>query len=261
MKILDRIVMVVFVLCLLFSAIVWPVVIMMTKDTYYINQFEKIGTMPEEDSFKDVYYINGDATQTAFFTQKQMKEIVHHISSFINGEKESFALNMDMVLLNGNIQNNVKIFSDTAIEHMLHVRTLYNNVSIAAYVAAGMLIAGAVYMFKRKEHIRKHLFKWSATTVGAIIGIILLFALFVLFKTATGSSGISTSSYLRTMWYYLHYLFFPFSSEQFGGSFFNDTLTDILTIEFFMNTVTTVFVNLVAILSAWLFSAKMIRER
>jgi hypothetical protein len=74
-------------------------------------------------------------------------------------------------------------------------------------------------------------------------------------------SGISLDNYLDILWTAMHHIFFPFSPDKFSGSFFNDTLTQILTIDFFMNSVVTVFINIIAITAAWLVSVKLIFKR
>lgn len=261
MKKLDRLICVVFTLCLIISSIICPAIIMMTRKSYYQNQFEKIDTMPPENEYRKVYYIDGDFGKTASLSRGQFDEIITHITSFLKGEKESFTLILDDVIINGETVAKASIFGEEAVEHMIHIRELYNTVKTIAVIFAVILIVCGVYMYKRKALIRECIYKWSLGTVITIASAAVIFLLFVLIKDMTDGNGISSSSYLRKLWLYMHHLFFPFNSAKFGGSFFDDALTDILTIPFFMNTVGTIAINLLAITTAWLVSAKIIRRK
>lgn len=261
MKKLDRLICIVFVLCLITASIICPTVIMMTRKTYYQNQFEKIDTMPPENEHRDVYYVNGDFSKIASLTRDQFNEIITHITSFLEGKKEHFTLILDNVIINGENVEKVSIFSAEAVEHMVYIRDLYNTAKIISVIFALILVGCGIYMYKRKNNIKECIYEWSLGTVLALAAVIVIFLLFVLIKDMSDGSGVSTSSYLRSLWLYMHHLFFPFDSAKFGGSFFDDALTDILTVEFFMNTVGTIAINLLAITTAWLISAKIIRGR
>ena len=55
-----------------------------------------------------------------------------------------------------------------------------------------------------------------------------------------------------TFWENAHHLFFPFQPEKVEGSFFNDTLTSILTLELFLDAVAIVLLTVGVTLAAWI---------
>lgn len=69
------------------------------------------------------------------------------------------------------------------------------------------------------------------------------------------------SDFLSSFWTVAHYLFFPFRPDKVAGSFFNDTLTMILTLELFMDAVVIVLSSLAAALTAWFVGILFIRKK
>ena len=62
-------------------------------------------------------------------------------------------------------------------------------------------------------------------------------------------------------WTNIHHLLFPFQPEKFEGSFFNDTLTSILTLELFLDAVIIVIVSVVATFIGWFLIAYLIKRK
>lgn len=257
MKAKARLSVILFTLSLVLIAILAPVSIIATRDVYYVNQFKKIGLYPEEGESITVKYIGGNSENTAEFTAQQMDDIIAHITAFMSNKKDSFALKLDGVMLNGTKTDGVDIFGEEAITHMEDVVPAFAAVNVGLLLCSTVALVCGIFMLLKKSDVRPYIFKYS---LGVVIGIFSAAALFLgtvlIIHLSKGGA-----TYFDTLWEILHHVFFPFSPDKFSGSFFNDTLTMLLTSEFFMNTVVTVVINIIALTAAWLFSAKLISKR
>ena len=151
MKILDRVLALLFNACLLFSVAVGSVFAIASSPQYYYDQFEATGvyaTVNEEGEEvpKIIPYIGGDNKTFACFTDEQLNELIDHIIGYLFTDMESFALVMDDVTLytaNNPVwtkTDGVNIFSDVAVSHMADVKGLLQTLGTVALV---MGIAGA----------------------------------------------------------------------------------------------------------------------
>lgn len=258
-QVIHRLSIILFTVCLVLSAIIFPALVISTRNQYYVNQLEKCGLYPEDGQTITVKYIGGISGKNAQFTNKQIDEVIEHITDFLNGKKTSFSLQMNGVLINGQPQDNVDIFCETSIKHMDDVRELFETVKAIAVFIVLILILSGVWMLTHKKGVRDLIFKYSLFTVLGILACAFIFILIVFIKTC--ASGFSLDSFSSTLWEYLHYVFFPFDQDKFNGSFFSDPLTMLLTLDFFINTVITVLINVLAFVTAWLFSAKLISKK
>ena len=256
MKKLDRLTVVIFTLCLIFSSIAIPALFVMTQPSYYKTKLEKVGILTESGQLEDISYINGDYRQNATFTNEQSDTIITHITDFLSHKKDSFVLYMNGVEINGKITDDVSIFGQEASTHMLDVRVLCDNIKVIVISVGIVLICCVIYMVYRKKDIKSIAFKYSLCTITGLIAVILLFLFFVFIK-----SDFSFDYYFSTLWEYMHYIFFPFSPNAFIGSFFNDALTYILTLDFFMSIVANISAVLIFVVSAWLIIAGIIRKQ
>ena len=257
MKLLDRTAVILFTLCIILASVLIPVTVMSTRNTYYRNQLKKCGIYPNESESTVIRYIGGDRDSSAAFTQEQFDEIITHITDFLANKKQGFALQMNGINVNGEVCDNVNIFGEEAITHMNDVRSVFGFIKTVLVLCGISLIICGVYMFTRKKDVRIIIYKYSLAVV------IIFFAAFALFFGGVFVKYLINggSSYFDTLWLDMHHIFFPLSPEKVQGSSFNDTLTYILTLDFFINTVITVIINIVAITAAWLFSAKLISKR
>ena len=259
MKALNRLIVIIFTLCLIVFSVLAPVSIIITRDVYYINQFKRCGIYPENGTVS-VKYINGDPSLTANLSAEQLDELAAHMTDYFTHKKQSYSYKMDNVILNGETTNGVDIFSEEAASHMDDVRQLFDTVKIAAVICGVLLLAGGLYMLFKKATVRAVIYKASLFTVLGFFAVVAVFLGFCFIKTVANGS-FSSATYFGQIWTSLHHLFFPFSPDKFSGSFFNDTTTQILNQNFFLNTVVTIVINILAMTSAWLLSAKLISKR
>lgn len=259
MKALSKLSVILFTLCLILLSISLPVLFISTSKSYYKDQFIKCNSYPDENEYLYVKYIGGDRNKTAKFTSTQVDIIIEHITDFLSDKKDSFALQMNGVMLNGKTSNSVNIFSDESVEHMHDVKLLFLNIKhITTFIFILFILLGTYLIFNRRK-TKEYIFNYSLYSILGLFTVVILFLLFVIFKS--GISDFSFDTFFSTLWEYMHYLFFPFSPDKFTGSFFNDTLTMILNIDFFMNTVKIVVSILCSSIFIWLVTTFMIQKK
>lgn len=264
MKILDRAAVLILNLSLLVVFIITPALITAGNHDYYKAQFEKNGIYSRTDENgierkRTVFYIGGDYQNTAQFENEQLDELSKHIIDYLFGDKESFSLTMDGVLLNGTYQDGVNIFGDTAVSHMKDVKVLMRAALIAAIICAVLLAIALTYIIARRKFTARFLLKYTLIFYGVIVCLILLFLLITLID---GWSILRRypDAFTDILWENVHHILFPFQPEKFENSFFNDTLTQILTLELFLDAMIIVFTTLLTAFCAWLAAAFAIRK-
>lgn len=264
MKFFDRLAIVLFNICLLAVAIIFPALKIASTPAYYHAQFEKNGIYAQVDengteSRTTIRYIGGNTDDRATFSDAQLNEMIDHIVDYLFTDKASFALVMDGVMLNGTLTDNVNIFGETAVTHMQDVKNLMTFAAQAAKIAAVAMAVLALYFLCRGKRIAKRLL---TITLGFYAVILLLVgAFFIWTYLATKNLGWGMEYFTTVLWRNVHYLFFPFQPEKLEGSFFNDTLTSILTLELFMTAVIIVLAIWIVSLTVWLVIAARIRKR
>ncbi len=252
MKALDRAIIILINLAIIIAAAVGPALLLASSPRYYRTQFEKNGLYAEDDGEGNlkphpVYYVGGEYGKYAYFTDAQLDAIADHIIDFLFGDTESFELVMDGVKVNGETRDGVRVFGDAAVTHMDDVKALMllgRTASIVSAIALPFLI---FYVFGRRREIGSVALTYTLIFFGALL--LLLGGLCLI--SLLNSNG----DFFSTFWEYAHYLFFPFNPEKVQGSFFNDTLTMILTLELFMDAVIIVLSSLAAALAAWFAGA------
>lgn len=270
MKILDRVLALLFNACLLFSVAVGSVFAIASSPQYYYDQFEATGvyaTVNEEGEEvpKIIPYIGGDNKTFACFTDEQLNELIDHIIGYLFTDMESFALVMDDVTLytaNNPVwtkTDGVNIFSDVAVSHMADVKGLLQTLGTVALVmgmaGACMLVYFIVRAVKGQGGV---LFKYTLIFYGTFVGLIGAFCLFTCIQMRV--EEIPMEYYLDMIWRNFHFIIFP-NPEQATGSFFNDTLTMILSLDLFMAAVVEVLVIIGISVVAWAILAKILDRR
>lgn len=270
MKILDRVLALLFNACLLFFVAVGSVFAIASSPQYYYDQFEATGvyaTVNEEGEEvpKIIPYIGGDNKTFACFTDEQLNELIDHIIGYLFTDMESFALVMDDVTLytaNNPVwtkTDGVNIFSDVAVSHMADVKGLLQTLGTVALV---MGIAGACmlayFIVRAVKGQGGVLFKYTLIFYGTFVGLIGAFCLFTCIQMRV--EEIPMEYYLDMIWRNFHFIIFP-NPEQATGSFFNDTLTMILSLDLFMAAVVEVLVIIGISVVAWAILAKILDRR
>lgn len=264
-KIFDRISIIILNLCIFAVFIISPALTCAASHSYYKYEFEKNGIYASEDESgaeerTSICFIGGKSGSIAKFSDEQLDLISHHIIDFLFGDTESFALTMDNVILNGKETDNVEIFGKTAVLHMADVKALMRGALIGDIICALLLILSLVYIIRRRNEIGRVALRYTVIFLTVLLCLIILFLLL----TFIGSYDIIVSHpsyFLDEVWTNMHHLLFPFNEEKFENSFFNDTLTQILTLELFMDAVTIVLVSLFTALFLWLGFAFLLRNK
>ena len=254
-KIIDRVAVILINLTVIIATAVGPALILAGSPSYYRNQFEKNGIYAEKDENGNytphpIYFLGGEYGRRAYFTDEQLNEIADHIIEFIFGDKDSFELTMDGVTVNGRLEDNVRVFGDKAVKHMDDVKAIMLLGKWLSILSALLLPFLIAYVVWRRKEMGRIALQYSVIFFGA---------LFVLLGGLCLVSLInSDGDFFSTFWEYAHYIFFPFNPEKVQGSFFNDTLTMILTLELFMDAVIIVLSTLAVSLGAWFAGAAVL---
>ena len=247
-KILDRVAIILINLSIIIAMAVGPALILAGSPSYYRNQFEKNGLYTETDENGNmkpypIYYLGGESGKRAYFTDDQLNAIADHIVDFIFGDTESFELTMDDVDVNGKMKDGVRIFGTAAVTHMDDVKSLMLFGKWASIISAVLLPFLIAYVIWRRRKMGRIALQYSVIFFGAILALLGGLCLVSLIN--------SDGDFFSTFWEYAHYIFFPFTPEKVQGSFFNDTLTMILTLDLFMDAVIIVLSTLAISLGCW----------
>lgn len=254
MRWLDRIMTWLLCLSLLIAAIVAPALLLARSPAYYRTQFESTGIYAKDGVPRAIRYVGGHGQHTAHFTDAQLDAIAAHIIDFLFGDTEDFALTMDGVSLNGEVQDGVAVFGEEAVTHMEDVRVLMRAAGVAAQVAICLLPLLLLYLLLRRRECGRGFFRWVVSFFTAVLLAVGGFCL-VTYRTA------GKTPFPDAAWRNIHYLLFPFQPEKVAGSFFNDTLTQILTLDLFMTAVLTVLsVLAISLLLLVLLAVRMRRS-
>lgn len=259
MKILDRILALLFSACLLLSVGIGSAIAIASTPAYYHWQFEATGmyATKDENGVETPNYvpcINGNEELYGQFTNEQLNEIVDHIICYLFTDTESFALVMDDVRINGVMMDDVSVFGDTAVKHMSDVKILLRDLSLVAVICGGFCLLALIYfIFRARRGQGGVLFKYSLIFYGVFIGSLVAFCLYTLAQVFFYQLGMEYYTYL--LWMNFHFLIFPDPSKA-VGSFFNDTLTMLLSLDLFMCAIVIVLGLLVLFTIGWLVFAR-----
>ncbi len=260
MRILDKISVILFNFALLFASIIILALILASSPSYYHMEFEKndmYGTVTDEGETNGriIYYIGGDRSKRAVFSNQQLDRIADHIIDYLFGDTESFELTLDEVYIVGEgYADGVDIFGDTAVLHMGDVRTLMRFALVMSVICAISAAALLVMFILRSKTIERIALKYTLIFYAAIATFAIGFCAYTLI-----SGGADWFSY--NLWTNIHHLLFPFQPEKFENSFFNDTLTEILCLELFLDAVLIVVSITATVLAAWFIGAMILRKR
>lgn len=253
----DAVAVTLFNLCLLLLAIIVPALSIGGTPSWYQKQFEKTGIYAtvDEDGTQHrttIYYIGGKPSQRATFSDEQLNGIIDHIVNFLYTDQESFALTMDGVMLNGTLTDNVEIFGETSVGHMQDVKNLFRFFLVLGIVLFVVWLGAIAYGVWRWRFVKGRLLKYTLIFYGVFIALIGAFCLWVMCDLSAEGREITADNFADKLWDNFHHLIFPFQDDKFANSFFNDTLTSVLTLDFFLNAVKTVLAVVFAVLALWI---------
>lgn len=256
MKFLDRLFVLLFNLCLLLVSITLPVFALTASPSFYHTQFQATGIYATQNADGEktpttIYFIDGNSNLTAQFTDEQIDVMVDHIISYLFTDQESFVLVMDDVLLNGTSTDGVSVFGEVAVGHMVDVKNLFTFFIVLTVALLLVLLVSGVYLFYRRAETGKLLLKYSLLFYGFFIALLGAFCLWVISDLNAAGRAITVDNFLDRLWSNFHHILFPFQADKFSNSFFNDTLTQILTLDFFMAAVFTVLLVAGIVLAVW----------
>ena len=255
MKTVNRLIIILFNICLLAVALAVPALSMMASPAYYHEQFEATGVYAQvdENGVEErtvIRFIGGEVGQNATFSDAQLDEIADHIITYLFGDKESFQLVMDDVMLNGVETDGVEIFGPIAVTHMEDVRNLVQFCLTAAIVAGVLLVLCGAYLAWQLKKTGGMILGTSLAFFAVVLGLILLFCGIAAIGTMA-NGGFTMDGFLSTLWTNVHYLLFPFQGDKFANSFMNDPLTEILTLDLFITAVYRIVISLAVVVALW----------
>ena len=261
MKTLNRFIIILFNICLLAVALATPALGMMASPKYYHEQFEATGIYAQVDENgveqrKEIRFIGGVTGLNATFSDEQLDEIADHIITYLFGDKESFQLVMDDVMINGVETDGVEIFGDVAVTHMEDVRDLVQFCMTAAIIAGCVMVACGLYLIFQIKKTGHMMLSTSLIFIAVLVGLMGLFCGWAAISTML-SGAFTMDGFLATLWTNVHYLLFPFQGDKFANSFMNDPLTEILTLDLFMTAVYRIVIILGITLALWLVLASI----
>lgn len=270
MKVLDRILIIFFTMCLTIVAIWFSAVPIAKSKAYYHLQFKINDVYAHENKDGEqvetvFYFLNGEY-QRAKFTDEQLNIMVDHIIEFLFGNKESFKLELtdvrvynrttgeyEVVLDDEGNPASVSIFGEEAVTHMDDVKQLFIIFQIISVIAFVLALGIFAYLLLRIAQVKKILFEYSML-FHILLVTVLSGYLSITFVGAVARYGtnISVDKFISIAWEYFHFFFFPFQPDKIDGSFFNDILTEILTIDLFVAAVFICVFVLILIQLVWL---------
>ena len=149
-RVTETILVVIFNIALLFSAIALPALSLATSKTFYEWGFRRTGIYSSMDEDGKIHkfrvdYIGGDEDISAVFEDGQIDLISSHIIDFMSGEAESFDLVLDGVYIVGEGEcDGVHVFGEEAIAHMEDVRGLVKAAEVLSVISLIILVLGII---------------------------------------------------------------------------------------------------------------------
>lgn len=265
MKILDRFLIILFNICLLVVGIWISAVPIAKSKLYYKIQFKVNEIYSHKDDSgqkiqKEFYFLNGEY-QEAKFTDEQLDIMIDHIIDYLFGNKENFELQLQNVWVDGEtIEEKVSIFGKQAVDHMKDVKNLFITYQIISVICFLVLLAILAYLMLRIGQVRKILYKYTFVWYFIFCLSLGSFFLITAIHTFREYGTFDFDTYFYTMWGDVHYLLFPFQPDKIEGSFFNDILTEILTVDLFVLAFAIVICVVITLNLIWLVATIAIRK-
>ena len=207
LKMCDYFVSIIFSISFILATAFIAVIPIASNNQYYMKQFIKNGV--------------GDNLN---YTIEELEKITESITNYLFHGASSMQISID----------NKDVFSNQAILHMADVKDLFNLLTIAGIISITIIIILCIYIYFRRRHIKKR-FR------------LLTYLTFLLFLLLISVASIYALIDFNEAWTNFHHLFFP-DPEKFNNAFFpyNDTLINILTLDFFFDIFFEIIIRFVA---------------
>lgn len=229
LNILDRTITILFSILLIILLACISILPIAKSKSYYMNEHEKndvksILEMYSFDGYSHSIYENNEIIThihpNVIVTNDMIETATDKIIDYLYHEKVD---TMQFYVTDIN-DNSVPFFSDQAIIHMEDVKVLFIGGIKLCFISLVLFILSIIYIIFRKEKIKKYISKTYIITV-------------IVFLILTIIIGIFACIDFDTAFIVFHYIIFPDSSKAELAITFNscDTLTNVLTGDFFVH--------------------------
>lgn len=254
MKFLDRLIIISLNALIVITVIFACAIILASSPEWYINTIESNRSFKLNDQGKRITYINyfgGNDNSTAQLSFEETKAITMHISDYIKNKHDDFSLEIDNVKINGEVVNSADVFGQEAIKHMSDVKKVFIIIDYFFPFLILVILILVSYLIIRCKVLKHLLFKYTLAFYIFIILLVVLFVTMTVINVANNGYALTLQNIFCQLWEDLHLVFFPFQQEKVEGSIFNDTLTDLLDLNFFFDAVKTILIALITTIICW----------
>ncbi len=261
MKALNRISVIVFSLIVLVAVVISCTLAIAASPDIYKAVLVKTDTVECDGGELSVILrdFGGEGSTIAYLNHEQTEAVINHIPKFLfDSDKNDFSLTLENVVTNRGTLKSASVFGSEAVTHMESVRRLLKTLITVNAVLIVTAIAFIIYFVVRRREIKRLLFAYSGGTYLSLFSIFLLFFAFCEIEYLTTDRYYSI---FDTVWKRLHSIFFMFNSSEVEDSFFNDALTALLNLDFFLAIIIYIAAVLLVLLAAMLTAFWVIRRR
>lgn len=254
LRILDRVVTI--LACVLFILLLFCVSILPIAKSkkYYMNQHHKndvVGIL-EEYTFNGVTHRAYDSEgNEIIYCYPSDYEVTWELVEKATNKIIDYLYNKDVESMQFQIEHNGKeydFFTNQAIVHMVDVKVLFIGGINLCYLCIVLFVLCVGYLIYRRNYIKNYIVKTYIISVIAFFAVISCVILFVLIDFDTAFTVF-------------HYLIFNSADAELAISFsYYDTLTNVLTAEFFMTIGLTISITFVCLLALSVTSCLLIKK-
>lgn len=223
--------------------------------SYYMNQHQKNDVINELQTYTftgHTYTLEGTDGKEYYYTypkdyvvtEELVETATEHIINYLYHEKvESMQFQINTS------QGEIDFFSEQAIVHMEDVKVLFIGGIKLCYISIILFILGCIYLIIRRNYIKKIIVKTYIITVIAFI----CFAIGLVIYAATDFSRAFEV---------FHYIIFPDNDKaELAITFYSwDTLTNVLTSDFFMHIGLAIGITFISILVFSIITSKLLEK-
>ncbi len=253
-KILDRAVVIIasilFIL-LLFCISILPIA---KSKKYYMNQHHKndvVGILNEYTFTGRKHYQTDSDGKLYEFSYPDDYEVTWELVEVATNHIIDYLYNKDVDSMQFQIEHNGEtydFFTNQAIVHMVDVKVLFIGGINLCYLCIILFIICVAYLIYRRNYIKDYIVKTYIISVIAFFIVILGVILFVLIDFDTAFTVF-------------HYLIFNSADAELAISFsYYDTLTNVLTSDFFMTIGLTIGIIFICLLTLSVISSILIKK-